>query len=554
MAVMTTPQSAPRIISVDPSNGTMTRASILGMTPQMFEDQGFKEVGMDKVYGRAKEARCAGYQEKGIEMLVAGVTGPMKFKGLTKQSLGHNESVILPYIVRKQRTTINANYWRVYAAAAHPSAGVNGIHPGAYRLTIRNTGSTYASALVQIQRYFLTGKFLIVDHSNGSTGAAYQAQFKIVASSNANSGGVEQAYVDVEPSVDAVTWAGYSANAKLPYQPSSGLAMVLANSISDFESWGQNHAADNPMKLLAFWVQTARFAWEYNDEYVRALEAGLTSEYFKQFRQLPLAEQRRQQYAHHKREMLNTFFYGQKINDYQTVENYQQLPRVLDPENPDLLLEYKANTEGVISQLRNSSRVTDHLGNAFNLAALVSTCYQIKRAREGAGMSDVSEIDVMVPRELSGLILANMVTFYKAKYGVDVQRQYNPNQELRHDNQVALRWNTYQIPDDFGGFNLNVFADDFFSDRIAAAGSISTAAVARARSAWVIDWTDVALEMGASTSVSRQTNVNDALFRYVIKPNMKHVQLESETFAVTVSDPNRSAVVENFSNSINGLY
>jgi len=532
----------------------MTRASIIGLTPQMFEDQGFKEVGMDKVYGRAKEARCAGYQEKGIEMLVAGVTGPMKFKGLTKQSLGHNESVILPYIVRKQRTTINANYWHVYAAAAHPSAGSNGVHPGAYRLTIRNTGSTYASSLVQIQRYFLPSKFLIVDHTNASTGAAFQAQFKILGSSNADSGGISQAYVDVEPCIDSTDWAAASAGTKLPYQPTSGLAMVLANSISDFESWGQNHASDNPMKLLAFWVQTSRFAWEYNDEYVKSLTASLTSEYFKQFRQLPLAEQRRQQYAHYKRELLNTFFYGQKINDNQTVEGYTDLPRVMDPENPDLLLEYKANTEGVISQLRNSSRVTDHLGNAFNLAALVSTGYQVKRAREGSGMSDVNDIDIMVPRELSGLILQSMVTFYKAKYGVDVQRQYNPNQELRHDNQVALRWNTYQIPDDFGGFNLNVFADDFFSDRIAAASSIGNSAVSRARSAWMIDWTDVALEMGASESVTRQTNVNDALFRYVIKPNMKHVQLESETFAVTVSDPNRSAVVENFSNSVTGLY
>ena len=551
MAVLS--QCSPRIIAVDPSNGTVTRATIVGMTPTMFEDQGYKEVGMDKIYGRAKEARAAGYIEKGIEMLVNGVTTPMKHK-MQQATLAPNPSVILPYFAKKQKTSINANWWRIYSSAAHPSAGSGSIHPGARRLTIRNTGSAYGSTLASIQRYFLPSKYLTAEHINSTTLAAYRAQFKIFASSNADSGGTAQAYVDVEPNVTAATWAGYTSDQKLPWQPSSGIATVLANSISDFESWGQNEAADNPWKMLIFWLQTCRFAHEYNDEYVRALEAALTSEYYKQFRQLPLAQQRVQQYGHYTKQKLNTFFYGQRIDENQTNSTYTSLPKVYDPEDPTLLLEYKSNTLGILTQLQDCSRYTDGLQLSFDLTNVFSTGYQVKRAREGAGMGDASEIDLMVPRDTSGKILEQMITFYKAKYGVNTERQYQANQELSNEKVVALRYNRYQLPDDFGGYYLNVFADDYFSDKIAAATPISTAAANRARSAWMLDWPDLALEIGASTSVTRETNIRDSLYRYVIKPNMRHVQLESETFAVTVGDANRSYVWENNSSTVVGPY
>ncbi len=61
----------PRIISVDASTGcTLTRASIRGMTPQDFENQQFREVGMDKIITRSKEAKIAGVPENTLETLL----------------------------------------------------------------------------------------------------------------------------------------------------------------------------------------------------------------------------------------------------------------------------------------------------------------------------------------------------------------------------------------------------------------------------------------------------------------------------------------------------
>lgn len=536
----------PRMIAVDSSEGcTLTRASVIGMTPDTFEAQGMKEVGMDRIIANATQAKAAGYKENTLEMLLMGRLAPVK-NAIQKASIGGNQSVILPYIYRRQKRNINSNYWLVSAGAATTGAGTNGIPASAWDLTVQNTASTYASSLTNLEKYFLPGKYVLVETVNSSTKASYSLQYKIIASVNADAGGVSKAKLTLEPNVSATAWAGYSPTQKAVYQPIAGTMIGLSNSVSDYESWCHNEVSENSNKLLHFWLQTSRFTHSYNEEYLKALNAALTSGYFKTFASLPLAEQKRIQYAKYQRDWLNSCFYGQRINEYQSPETYTSLPQVVDPANPDCVFEYKANALGFKQQLIDCSRVYDHQGNALNLDTLASTLYSLKRAREADG-GTVDTIDIMTDRWTAGHILEIMTSFFKTKYGVTYNMDFAKEQTLSFGTFKAFNYRVYPLPEDLGGFNLAVFYHPYFDDKVLAAASGDQRS--RARTIFALDWTDIQIGIAGTASAQRKTNEADALYQCVIKPNIHHYMLESTTWTSIIEDPMRHYIVDNFSDA-----
>jgi hypothetical protein len=534
-----------RIINVSASTGcTLTRADIRGMTPQDFEDQGFKEIGMDKVYAQAQEARAAGYVESTLQVLLMSKITNIKGQ-LTKTNIKGSDSVILPYISRRQKRTINSNYWKITAGTPTPGAGAGGVHPGSFDLTVVNNPSTLASTLQDLEQYFLPGKALFVEYASAAN-VAYSLQYKIISA--ATNGGVTK--VTVEPNYSVTGWGNLTAAQKLPFQiggaaggnaQAGTIAYLGVNSVSDFESWGHQDNAENTNSLLNYFLQTSRIVHEYTDEYLRALNSALTSNYFKIFRQLPLAEQKRIQQAKYDRDMVNSAFFGQRINENQTVEGYRNLPQVKDPSNPDCTLEYKSNALGFRTQLSDCGRVLDHQGNKLNLDTLLQTLYYVKRAREATG-EQVQVIDAMTDRFTAGRIQDIFISYYKQKYGVVTERQYRPNQKLTFQDQVELTYNIYQLPPELGGFDFAVFTHQFFDDKLAAAADAN-----RARYLWIIDWSDIELGIAGTNSAQRRTNEADQLYNYVIKANIKHITLNSMTWCPIIEDPNRHYLVENFS-------
>jgi hypothetical protein len=155
----------------------------------------------------------------------------------------------------------------------------------------------------------------------------------------------------------------------------------------------------------------------------------------------------------------------------------------------------------------------------------------------------VDTIDVFTDRFTAGLILQIMTTFYKAKYGVQTERFYQPNEKLTFEGQTMLQYNKYELPSDLGGYNLAVFTHPYFDDKLAA---FSPAQANRARTLWAIDWSDVEIGIAATNSANRQTNIADNLYNCVIKPNMHHFQLNSTTWTPIIEDPARHYIVDNF--------
>ena len=528
----------PRLIVVDDSTGcTLTRANIRAFTKQDFEDQGFKEVGMDRIIAQTKEARLAGVRERTLTDLLLS-----KHVALRESSGGGNKSVIAPYTLVPRRNVVNANYFAIEAGTANSGAGSGTNHAGLWDITVNTGVSTFKSGLKNLENYFLPGSYLLVENL-GSSSEAQTVQFKVISATNANAGGVEKATVVVEPNNASATFAAYTTAQKAVFQPTGGTVTLLANSTSDYESYCQQGPAVNDLTLIEYWQQTTRWTHQYNDEYLKALEAPLTSNYFKKFRQLPLAQQRKQQEMQMEQAFYNSVFYGQEINDKQTVESYTDLPQVMDPANTSCALEFKANTLGIRTQLGKCGKVSDKQGNALSLDSIFETCYLLKRYRETTSGS-VEVIDAMTDRFTAAKIRDMMIKYYNSKYSTSSSLFYQPGQKITYNGATVLEYNVYDLPDQ--GVQLAVFTDPYFDDRI---GAFQTVHKSRSRGLWMIDWSDIAINIIGTNSVKRQTNVNDNLYNCVITPNVTHYMLNSKTFEVRVGDTNRHAVIENFSDA-----
>jgi hypothetical protein len=494
---------------------------------------------MDRVIGQTKEARMTGVPERALTDLFLSRTIPIK-----TQSLTMDRSIIAPFVMVPQRSVVNANWFNLVAGVVDPNAGVGSIPASAWDLTVENESSQFASPLTSLEKYFLPGRSIAVLYKDSVTSVGQTVQFLILQSINVSA---TQAKLIVQPPFTAAGWAALTSGQKAVYQPTHGVIIPLSNSVSNFESWCYNDASENTLKLLVYWLQTIRQTFCYNDEYVKALTAPLTSEFFKKFRTLELAKQRKRQEMLAERAYYNTIFYGQRINEMQTPNSYQNLPQVVDPANPSCLLEYKANTIGWRQQLQDCGRVIDNQNSPLDLDVIKSLLYQIKRQREtDSGVID--RIDGMTDRFLADAILTIMIQYYQRKYGMQYTRFFKAGEAITFDGQLLWNYNIYDFPDE--AVQLAVITDTYFDDQLAVFQAANSGADAsRGRNLWLLDWSDTMIGLAGTGSATRQTNVADNLYNCVITPNVNHYQLNSKTIAAMIQVPNRHAIIENISSA-----
>ena len=533
----------PRLITVDDSTGnTLTRASIRAFTKQDFEDQAAKEVGMDRIIASTKEARMAGVKERSLtDLLLSRHVALPQGKG-TGQG-----SVVAPFRLIPRRNVVNANYFQIEAGAVAPGAGTGSTPASAWRILINTGSSPWVAApsqgLKNLERYFLPGQYVVIEYKDPATQVARTVNFKVIESTNADSGNTSKAYVVLEPNKSPSGWAAMVlAGTHTVYQPQYGQVSRLANSVSDYESWGYQTSATNNLSLIEYWQQTHRWSHSYNEEYVAALESPLTSEFFKKFRNLPLAQQRKQQEMLNEQVMYNTFFYGEQINELQTTAGYTSLPLVYDPADPTMPIEYKANTLGVKTQLAANARVSDKQNLPLNLDDIFEGCYSLKRNRETTS-GNVEVIDFMTDRFTASRVRDLLLSkYYPTKYGTNINSYFQAGQKITFNGVSVFEYNVYDLPDQ--GVQMAIFTDPYFDDRLA---SFSASQKSRGRSFFGIDWSDVSINVLKTNSAKRTTNVADELYRYVITPNIKQTMLNSKCFEVQVGDTNRHLLYENFS-------
>lgn len=536
-----------RLIDVSKTTGcSLSTATVRPWTTDDLEAAALKEIGYDNEFSRLREARIAGYRESTLNELVMSRVTNMKSL-VQRRSVKGNPSMVFPFIQMAQKRNINVQYWKIVSGTPTPGAGAGGLHAGAWNIVVANQTGDFATALPSLHNFFLPGRTLFVDYLSSANVARHLAYNIISASTVAT-----VTTVTVAPNYTEAGWGALTAGEKLVYQiggaaggnAEAGAGCYIgANSVSDYEAYKEQDVAINPNSILNFPLQTSRIVWQYTDQYMKLLNNALMGSYFKHFWQLPEAEQRRQHQKWYEDQIMQSVFFGQRINEKQTPATYDQLPIVSDPANDNCPLEYKTNALGIQTQLTSCGRYLDMAGAALDLDDLFNRLYLIKRARE-ADSTDVTDIDVMCDRATAGVIQQVMCSFYQ-KYYKQVDTNYHRAGDVidnSNNRKISVfNYRQYDIPDEFGGFRLNVYTHNFFNDKVAAFGGNSVH-----RMLWVIDWSDFYMGVVATNQRVTQTNPDDELYRYRIKINAKHVMLNSMTWTACLEDPNRHLIVRNF--------
>jgi hypothetical protein len=546
------PACVGRIVDVSASCGcTLTKTTITGLSPEDIEALSYKEIYLTKAILSAKEAKMLGVPERGLmELLTSKVKNIKDDLQISKIS---QQSIVMPYIQRQQRSFINANYFTIETGQPTPGAGVGSLPASAWNITVNLGQSWLKSDLTAIERYFVPGSTLIVlTWDNQVTKVARTLVFTIVSAVNADVGATDKAVVTVYPNVNATTWAGYNAADKLVYQPVFGVAQTGANSVSDYESYCPQQPADLSNKLIVNWLQTTRESYCRESSYEEVLDQimkGNVNDYLKAFKTQSIADQEKYKAARYRREFYNSVFYGAPIDIVnQTTANWQNLPKVYDVANGTCPLAYKASSLGIFTQLANCNRVVDLAGAKLNLDYIFQQLYYLRRNREASGDA-INTIDSMTDRYTAGLILEVMSAYYKARYDVQFTKYFQASQTISHDNVVLFNYNIYDVQE--AGVQWAVFVDDYFNDLVDA---FATPVVGwdfrtRARNLWFIDWSDINIGVAGESRVTRRSPANDtelALYQCVISPVVKTYDLRSKTWTTMVDRPDRHLIIHNF--------
>jgi hypothetical protein len=584
-----------RIIKVDDSTGcTLTNASIKGLTPAEFEALSNKEIDLARVIASSAEATMLGVQERGlVALLNSSITN---IKPLINKVNISEQSIILPYIQRRQRSVINSGYFAIEGGkAADANSPVSDGYTaggGDQELTVNLGASDWASPIEHIERYFLTGGFVIAN-SWDSNEDPIESQFKIIGAIDATAGGISKAKVTLRPTGPSLKqekadgtsgytiaeWgtrgnAGSGFAGKLDYELVKGVIQTIANNVNDFEEWCRNQPTDLSVKLIVNWLQTTRESRTVDQCYKETLQKimnGDVNPYLKSMVYQPLAEQNKIASKASQEQWLRATWFNQAISENQTPETYMNLPAVTDPEDDHCTLEYKSNALGIRSLLRESGRIKNGNGAALTVESLQADIYYLKRNREQDG-SSISVIDCMTDRFTYNKLFEVFNQYYKARYGWGLERAAQINQQITHNGILLFNYSMYDLPE--VGCQLAVFHDPYFDDIInhqsslfgadgpvggdkviksdgkrssqSIVGSATAAKVMRAM--WFVDWSDVKIGIAGTNAVTRKSPHpdTDRLYKCRMAHKETEFSLRSTKWTTMMDVPARHLIIENF--------
>jgi hypothetical protein len=547
------PACLPRIVPVSSACGcTLTATNIKGLTPNEMEALAFKETDLARVVLNAAEAKILGVQENGIATFLRSTIKDIKPK-LNTQKIDE-QSIVLPYIQRLQRSYINSNYFTIEAGAANPTAGTPPMPASAWDVTVNLGSSWLKSDLQQIERYFRPGNTLII--LTWDTAAAKNAKtlvFTILAAVNADAGAVAKAKITLQPNI---TDAGFLALAndaagRGRYRPTFGVAQTGANDIHDYESWCHEPPADLSKKILINWIQTTRTSRCVDETYLRILDLimkGKVNPYQQGFVWSPMAEQNKRKAMLEENDWMRSVFFGQAINEFQTPETYDQLPQVFDVSDTTCPLEYKARALGFFQLLTDCNRVVDLNGGDLDLDYIFQQLYYLMRHRQADG-DKITVIDSFTDRWTYAKIYDAMSRYYRVRYNVETVRYAKIGEKITHDGMIMFNYDKYDIPE--VGISWAVFHDPFFDDHLAAFPTTPTDFKHRGRNLWFLDFSDMSIGIGKTMSVRRKTpdEATNALYNCVITANHKEFNLRSQKWTAMLDRPQRHLLIHNFSDN-----
>jgi len=486
------------------TSGTFTKSQISQLTPEewkaLFTDGSVWNEMTAYLKTQFQMAACGIRRNTFYDWIMSSNRRGME-KLITTQRMDKGASVIQPFIMGRQMSVVNNEFWAIQNgwAVASYTAGVTGPLTTAQLNTCTNTsyapcrvirviagyGSNYSLPLDA--RYFLPEHVIIILSSISASGGtiATHAQAKVTASAIA----ADSSYIDVviktQPLKDDTGYAEEIA-------PTNGLVLVGINNVDDVESYCQNRLTLNPVKHVPFFYQTYRYGRRVSSLYQEVFAKLMAdNSYFEEFGNLPISEMNKQDEEMAQREFCNAFLFQQKISVAQRLSgdpNWSDLDNItsvtgatVDPGTGGLLIAKRANMEGVLPQLKGCSRYFDRLAAPLDIRDyLESGMYDVFRARDSQGRSSARNIDDYMDSTSADQFMVAFVAYSNWKLDDTLRVVINQGDNL------GVTFNQYKLykPQ---GVTLNVIIHPIFDDIINAFGNLPTPQTARGKMALTLD-------------------------------------------------------------------
>lgn len=554
-------QCAPRIYDIQPG-GSLTKLQVTPLTPKRLQElgtEGFGEAAL--LYANITRARASGVAENTLYDLFMSSASRTNVKAqIQKTALSSSKSLLVPYLLRQQKDTINANAFVISAGVATTDTSylaadgkTNVICPAGYvyQISVKVTDSWLSSKITKLSRYFLPGETVVVMNVSASDKAAQTPLYRIISATDSTA---DTALVKLVPNVSTTEWGAYTNDQKAVFQPTSGVVFIGVNTVSDYEPWCHVQPVEDSSRLLAFWNQRSRYAYLHTDEsdkFYDAILSGKINPYLQRFRELDISAQNKQMQAVYQRKHLISILFGEGLPGQDEATYRDTLEKVYDPKWGEFI-EYKSNALGIRTLLARCGRVIDMKGGALDINAIEELLYSLKRYREGAAGDgrSVNEIDVWVNRSTFGAIRRIMQSYYQQMYGTYTQ-YVDQGKKLQFGERVTFDYDSYEMPT--ACLQLNVFCVEALSDfKTHFTGANSS----RGNMMLFLDMSDIKVpigEMSSRKSDNPKIDV-DPEFACTIKANVRHVDMQSMLWTVLLESPQCHLWIENYDETICPTY
>ena len=472
-------------------------------------------------------------------------------KPIKPNSLGPGNSEVDPFVMAKQRSVINAEYWSV----------VN---------LFNSSGSTYvihvrSRSNVPLDVRWFVPEMRIFVFARSSAGTALRGSFKVINAQTSTFGGNDTIMVTATAENSTLGWVakaaftGFTGGSPL----SSAFLVRGTNNVQDVERWCYNRPALNDRKHVPFWWQVSRSTMctdQLYEHWFNRLREG--NKYFELFGNVDATERNKQLGMIHQREWVNSFFWNKRISANQTINTYRSLDEVTTFSNSSQGLYIpgegrcvgrRANAIGVYEQLAECGRVFDLQNHTLNLVELFEqTIYDLWRARGDQGVpNDIIEIftDDFTRQQFQ----RGMIRYYDTR-SEGLARFMIETKQVMMGQTGKLGFNYDEFKLQYPATTIRIVTHPFFDDFAAAANDEGIQSTGRFL--WILDFTGIYPGiLGSNRKVHRTGAIEDLAktdqdFACVMENPTQEISLNSLMWTAVVECPANNAIIENFSDDI----
>lgn len=455
------------------THGTITRASFNPLTPSQLEAlfiSGGLFNEMDDWFRTSFMMKACGTK---VNCMYDWITSSQRsdLKGLlTKEKLDKGPTLLKPFIMARQDSLINNDYWVVnngIANSGYTGDNANGaigtISAGPLTAAQKALGAAGDRIVRVVTRYgidtdskwFLGRDRIHLFNKSGET--TLKGQWKVIAAAH----NTDRTYIDVLMSSE-------NSGSTTPFDgtPTSGLIIAGTNNVNDYESFCQNRPTLNPRRHVPFWYKTDRRGREVDSETKKVfMRLNEGNKWFETFQNLPLSEYYRQDEELYQKRWVHDFFYSKPINANQSMANWTSLEQIttvtggtVDPGLGGALIAYRANPIGVIEQLQRCGRRIDLQNQPLNFYEWLDENYRIMRARKSQGRT-VDVLDWWCAQRLSANIQSAYIDYLDNEYNDKVRIPIETG-----SNELGFSWTIFKNLKFPSGLKIALVTADFFDD------------------------------------------------------------------------------------------